>query len=950
MVKKILIGFVVLIALVFIAIITLPIIYKDDIVVMVKEQMNENLNAKADFGAFDLSMIEHFPNLSFTINDLKVENIDTFAGITLASIQEFNFTLDLMSVISGNDIKIIAINIESPKINVKVLEDGTANWDIAKASSDTTEIEEEDTSATELPLIQIKRFAIEHADIIYDDASLNMMADIKDLNYFLKGDISLDLLTVENELSIASLTYIMDGVKYLKKVNVKVDADVEIDNVNAKYTFKENEFALNGLTLGLDGWVAMPENPSEPDNAPINMDLTYKTNQTTFASILSLVPGAYTADFKDVETKGNLALSGYAKGTYDENTMPAFGLNLAIGDAMFKYPDLPMAVNNVNMDLKVNNPDGHLDHTVTDLSKFHFEIGEEPFDFTLLSKTPMSDPYIDASAKGKIDFEKMMQAYPMEEIEKLTGTLSMDFSAKGNLSTIEAERYEDFESKGNIILSGMDYASPDLAQPIFIKELKMTFNPKNVTLNNFDMTLGKSDLQMNGTLDNFIAYALADSTIKGTLNISSNLFDSNEWLEDDSTETEEEDTSALTIIEVPGNIDFVMTADMKKVLYDNMAIENIKGNLIVRNSNVRMTNVGMNILGGKVTMSGLYGTQNPTAPVFDYELDMKEMDIQESFVTFNSFKQLVPVAKSAQGTYETNMTIDGILDNEMMPVYDKLNGKGGAHVYDVVLKDLAILDKIADALKQPSWKKMTTDQFDFEFEIKDGRMYIKPYDIKLGDMNFNVKGSNGLEDYSIDYVIKAKIPRAKFGSTMGDAESALSGLTGGKMNVDLGEFVTLDIFLTGTMDDPKVNVGFKDAKKEVKEKVKEVIKEEVKKVIDKGKGEAKKKLMDEANRKANQLVAEAKKQAQNIKDEAVRANRNAKAAADKVYNDAVAKESNPFKKKLVEAAGKKIKSEAYKKADQLQTQANTKADNLVRDAQKKADGIRKAAQAEADKL
>src|SRR6202007_1224782 len=101
-----------------------------------------------------------------------------------------------------------------------------------------------------------------------------------------------------------------------------------MDMPNMKFTFKENEINLNDLGLGIDGFVAMPGND-------INMDMKFLCKQTEFKSLLSMVPGVYTKDFADVQTKGKLSLNGFAKGTYNDKTMPGFGAHLEIADAMF---------------------------------------------------------------------------------------------------------------------------------------------------------------------------------------------------------------------------------------------------------------------------------------------------------------------------------------------------------------------------------------------------------------------------------------------------------------------------------------------------------------------------------------------------------------------------------------------------------------------------------------
>jgi hypothetical protein len=105
----------------------------------------------------------------------------------------------------------------------------------------------------------------------------------------------------------------------------------------SKYTLKENAIKINDFAMSIEGWLKMNEND-------FDMDLAFKSPDNSFKSLLSLVPGMYGGNFNNIDTKGDLAFSGFAKGKYSEKQMPAFNLNLVVKDAMFKYPDLPTAV------------------------------------------------------------------------------------------------------------------------------------------------------------------------------------------------------------------------------------------------------------------------------------------------------------------------------------------------------------------------------------------------------------------------------------------------------------------------------------------------------------------------------------------------------------------------------------------------------------------------------
>src|SRR5688500_5535670 len=142
-------GITLLVLIVLLALV--PVLFKDKIVAIVKQQANENLNAKVDFGDFDLSLIASFPDFRFKMQDLRVIGVEEFQNDTLAYIGALKADINIRSVLSGGQYHINSIIVDRPRIMAKVLKSGKANWDIAKPSADTTATPE-DTSATKFDL------------------------------------------------------------------------------------------------------------------------------------------------------------------------------------------------------------------------------------------------------------------------------------------------------------------------------------------------------------------------------------------------------------------------------------------------------------------------------------------------------------------------------------------------------------------------------------------------------------------------------------------------------------------------------------------------------------------------------------------------------------------------------------------------------------------------------
>ncbi|MDD4033749.1 MAG: AsmA family protein, partial [Bacteroidales bacterium] len=108
----------------------LPFVFQGKITNIVLNQANKNLNAKVAFSEVSLSLIKNFPNATATVHDVSVTGTGAFEKDTLFYAKSTSATLNLMSLISGKEITVKGINLKSPRILAKVLEDGSANWDI----------------------------------------------------------------------------------------------------------------------------------------------------------------------------------------------------------------------------------------------------------------------------------------------------------------------------------------------------------------------------------------------------------------------------------------------------------------------------------------------------------------------------------------------------------------------------------------------------------------------------------------------------------------------------------------------------------------------------------------------------------------------------------------------------------------------------------------------------
>lgn len=893
--RKVLIGLLVFVIILVGTAIVLPIIYKDKIIEIVKKEANANLNATVDFKDIGLSLITSFPDFRLSIDDFSVVGKDDFEGDTLVYINSLMLDLDLMSVINGSTIGINAIILDKPVVNALVNANEKANWDIVPESEEA--VEEAPAEESTDYKIALKTFRIDDGRIVYDDKVGGIVSRINGLDLALKGDMTADQTNLDLTVSTKSLDVLMDGIKYLSKTQLKYDAGIDADLANSKYTFRENELKLNDLGIGFDGWVAMPGDD-------IDMDITFNAKQTTFKSILSLVPAVYAADFADVKTEGTLALSGFAKGKYTETNLPAFALNIAVDNARFQYPDLPTAVEEINLKGEITNTGGTTDNTVINFQKFHFRIAENPVDIKMIIKTPESDPDIDGMINGKINLATLKDVVPMEEGDELSGSIISDIVLKGRMSSIDNGQYEKFEAKGQLIVMDVDYKSEALPQGMSVKYAKLDFSPRYVELSSFDAKSGKSDFKAKGRMENFIAYAMKDETLKGSFDLTSQVLDVNELMADSGEETTEtEESGEMGVVDVPGNIDFVLTSQFGKLIYDNMEMTNVKGMVTVRDKKVKMNDLSMNFLDGKMVLNGTYDVQNIKEPKVDFNANIEGFDVSKTVSTFNTVEKLAPIAKFAKGKFNSSINFSTKLDEAMSPVLSSLSGGGGLLTKNVLVEGFEPLSKVADVIKMPNLKKQELNDVKVLFTFENGRVNLKPTDYKIGNISTVVQGFSGF-DQTIDYVMNLEIPRAAFG---GAANSMLDGLVSQAnkqgANVTLSDVVKLDVLIGGTVDKPTIKTGLKNAGGNLAD-------------------DLKKRAEEELQRQKEELERKAKEEAEKLKQQA---------------------------QEKIDEEKKKLQEEAEKKKKELEAEAERKRKELEAEAEKKKKEAEKKAKEEAEK-
>ena len=908
----------------------LPFLFKDKVLAAVKKELNSSLQAKVEFKDLSLSFFSHFPKLTVGLEDISITGVGEFEKDTLVSARTIEASLNLLSVISGDNMKVHGVYLQSPRIRALVNANGVANWDIVKEQSETTTTSDTTSSLN----LDLEQYAIEDGYIYYNDAVSNMQAEITDLNHEGSGNFTDDLFTLSTSTKAGTASFSYANIPYLIEAKTGIDADIEIDNKQSRYTFKQAALLVNNLKLVADGFLQLV------NDSTYDMNIAFNAPSNDFKDILSLVPAIYKNDFENIKASGTASFKGFVKGRYSPQQLPAYDINLGIKDGLFQYPDLPQPVKNIQLAMHLSNPDGVSDHAVVDISKGHLEMGTEPVDFRLVFKNPETVQYLDAVVKGKLNLANIGRFVKLEEGTKLSGVVVADAFAKGALSAlqqgagaftaggyfdisnlnyaskdfpqplqngnlkvqlqntggvanntiinisqghielgkdpfdftlhlanpttsvdfkgtakgrftldnikqftqldpgtsvsgaltadltfsgnktaIDNKQYDKISTNGEVSVANVTYTSKDYPSGVKINAAQLRFDPHTILLSNLTGNYTGTNFTASGALSNLIGYMLRDAQLGGNINLAADKLNLNEWMGTDTATTASTTSDPFL---VPANMDLTLQAKADQVQYDKVTYNNVGGTLFLKDETVQLKDVRTEALGGTMAFTGSYSTRvDKKNPEIDMNYAVKDLDVQKTFMAFNTVQKLMPIGQFLAGKLSSQMSMSGSLNGQMMPDLSSLTGNGNLLLIQGVLNKFAPLEKLASTLQIAELKNITIKDIKSHIEFANGKVLVKPFNLKVGDIDMQIGGMHGF-DQTMDYIIALKVPRKYLGAQGNALVNSLAAQATSKgVPVSLGDVVDLNVKMIGSISNPTVKTDLKqvagDATKELKQ-------------------------------------------------------------------------------------------------------------------------------------
>jgi hypothetical protein len=266
-----------------------------------------------------------------------------------------------------------------------------------------------------------------------------------------------------------------------------------------------------------------------------------------------------------------------------------------------------------------------------------------------------------------------------------------------------------------------------------------------------------------------------------------------------------------------------------------LVLKNVSGKVIIKDQKATLENGKTDIFSGAITFNGEVSTKEKT-PKFNMDLGLNGVDIMQTFTQLDMMKKIAPIAGIINGKLNSKIKLSGNLDaKEMTPDLKSLSGDllGQLLSTTVNSSNSTLLTALDSKLGFVDLKKLNLNDLKAAITFKDGKVNVKPFDIKYQDIKATIGGTHGF-DQNMNYNLKLDVPAKYLGTEANNLIAKLSPADAKKV-----ESVPVNAIVGGNFTNPKITTDIKQATtslvnnlvKQQKDKLTSGVKESVNSII-----------------------------------------------------------------------------------------------------------------------
>jgi hypothetical protein len=240
---------------------------------------------------------------------------------------------------------------------------------------------------------------------------------------------------------------------------------------------------------------------------------------------------------------------------------------------------------------------------------------------------------------------------------------------------------------------------------------------------------------------------------------------------------------------------------IKQLLYGQIRITDLKGGIGLRNKQLILSDLGMNMFGGTLKINGTIIAEGKQNQDVDFNIDAKGFNLPLAYRDLTIVQKYLPFAEKVEGQFSSFIKLQSKLEGKMKLDPASVKATGSFSINNVKIVDTQPLSSLRSVIQVSKLKNLKLDNFTTDFEINDGVLHFKPFKTAFAEQPFLLSGNYNLVG-TLDFRIDATLDHDILSN---EIQNIISYMPGHESitKVDVGVNITGDLKKPDVKIDPE---------------------------------------------------------------------------------------------------------------------------------------------------
>lgn len=482
---------------------------------IIKDQialLNQEYQGRITVGDSQLSLWGNFPDLSIQVYDVRIFETKAHQAPLIMEVKDMYVGFNLWDIIGGT-YDIHSLRLEDGVFNIVIHEDNTTN--IQNSLMTTSD---ESTATTP---IHLRKIGLRNLDVhTLDEAT---QTDVEQFIHTGQGGFAIRDSTIAGHIDTDfELNIIKDGdTTFIRKKHFEIHTDLVFNEATGILDIAPSGIVMENGDFELEGAIDTRND--------VDLDLAIKGTKPNFDMLIAFAPADVIPVLEKYKNAGEIYFNATIRGPSNKGNRPAINAEFGAGKAFLENTVRAKKIDNMGFRGHfTNGADRNASTMEFSLTNMTASLEKGAFKGALFVKN-FESPEVDMQLDAQFNLDFITDFLELEQVRNASGkvTLQMNFH-----DVIDIENPQRALQQLNqayyaaLNIEDVHLETEDLPVPLDAFNVKLVMQGKEATLEQFDVSMGRSDVSIKGFLSDLPAIVHhTDTPVKAHLDITSKTLD-----------------------------------------------------------------------------------------------------------------------------------------------------------------------------------------------------------------------------------------------------------------------------------------------------------------------------------------------------------------------------------------------------------------------------------------